>query len=174
MEENTNTNVSSPNKNKNLWTWIIIILIVVVGLVLWSMMGSNNPTPVGVSAPIVQTPTAVLPVPTEDLSAGSVDVGAPAASISYANALIKYKDARLQLDANCQADAQNQKMAFTNNALLMVDNRAPVARTVHIGSVFTIKAYSFKIIKLYSAKLPATWLVDCDTSQNVATILIEK
>jgi hypothetical protein len=172
MEENIN--IDGPNKNKTLWTWVIVVLIVVVGLVLWAMMGSNGstvaPTPVADNT----SPTALTPIPSEDLSTGSVDSGAPAATIAYSDALIKYAKARLQLDANCQADAQNQKMTFKNNALLMVDNRASVARTVHIGSVFPVKAYGFKIIKLSSAKLPATLLVDCDASQNVATILIEK
>ena len=167
MEENTNT-----NKNKNLWIWIVVVLIVVVGLVVWATKSSapvvvDNSTP---TAPVDDT--ALQPGSTEDLSAGRVDVGATAATISYTNALIKYKDARLQLDKTCQASPYN--MTFKNNSLLMVDNRAPVARTVHLGSVFSIKAYGFKIIKLSSAKLPATWLVDCDKMQNVATILIEK
>jgi len=56
----------------------------------------------------------------------------------------------------------------------MIDNRAPVARTVKVGSTFPIKAYGFKIVNLSSATLPATWYVDCDSSQNVATILIQK
>ena len=63
---------------------------------------------------------------------------------------------------------------FKNNALLMIDNRASVARSIHLGSVFPIEAYSFKIVKLSSAKLPATWLLDCGTRQNVATVVIEK
>ena len=97
-----------------------------------------------------------------------------AVPISYTDALVKYADARLQLDTNCQALASPANLVFKNNSLLMVDNRAPVARTVHIGSVFTIKAYGFKIIELSSATLPATFLVDCGTSQNVATISLEK
>ena len=166
MEENTNT-----NKNKNLWIWIVVVLVVVVGLVFWATR-SSAPTVVN-STPTVPVDNTALQVnSTEDLSVGSVDVGAKAATIAYTDALIKYKDARLQLDKTCQASPYN--MTFKNNSLLMVDNRAPVARTVHIGSIFPIKAYGFKIIKLSSAKLPATWLVDCDKMQNVATILIEK
>ena len=158
-------------KNKNLWIWIVVILVVVVGLVFWATR-SSAPTVVNSTPTVPVDNTALQVQSTEDLSAGSVDVGATAATISYTNALIKYKDARLQLDKTCQATPYN--MTFKNNSLLMVDNRAPVARTVHIGSIFPIKAYGFKIIKLSSVKLPATWLVDCDKMQNVATILIEK
>src|ERR1035437_1546400 len=154
------------NKNKNLWIWIVVIVIVLIGVVMWA---TNSSAP----APVAQNNEVVVPVvPTEDTTVGSVNVGAPAASLSYEPALIKYKDARLQLDAVCQASPD--KMTFKNNALLMVHNRAPTARNVRIGSIFPIKAYGFKIVKLTSTTLPVTWKVDCDASQNVATILIQK
>jgi cytoskeletal protein RodZ len=160
------------NKNRNLWIWIVVVFIIVVGVVLWATKSSapivvQNTTPADNTALQVQS--------TEDLSTGSVDATSatsPAATIAYSDALVKYAKARLQLDTTCQGSPDN--MTFKNNALLMVDNRAPVARTVHIGSVFPIKAYGFKIIKLSSAKLPVTWKVDCDSSQNVSSILIEK
>jgi hypothetical protein len=158
------------NKNKNLWIWIVVVVIVLIGVVMWAT-NSSAPTVVN-NTPVVDNTNALEVQSTEDLSIGSVDVGAPAASLSYQQALLKYKDARLQLDKVCQASPD--KMTFKNNALLMVDNRAPVSRTVRVGSVFPIKAYGFKIVKLSSTTLPATWKVDCDASQNVATILIEK
>jgi hypothetical protein len=146
------------NKNKNLWIGIVVIVVVV--LLGWWLMNKNSTT-------VSDTSTQA----TEDTTAGSADMGT-AAPLSYAQALAKYKDARLQLDSVCQASPD--KMTFKNNQLLMVDNRAPVARTVKVGSTFGIKAYGFKIVKLSSGNLPATWLVDCGTSQNVASILIEK
>ena len=152
-------------QNKNIWVWIVVILVVVIGLIWWA---KKAPVP---------TPTENTPVTlesTEDTSLGSVNAGTGAATISYANALVKYKNARLQLDANCQANPESQHMTFKNSAYMMVDNRAPTTRTVRIGSVFPIKAYGFKIVQLSSDKLPVTWLVDCDKSQNVATITIQK
>lgn len=143
-------------KKENVWIVLIIVLVLVV-LGFWSM--SKN------SAPVYdQTMDSV-----EDTGGAT---GAPAASISYQNALVKYKDARIQLDKICQASPD--KMTFKNGTNIMVDNRAPVARTVKVGSVFTLKAYSYKIVNLSSETLPATWYVDCDKSQNVATILIQK
>jgi hypothetical protein len=151
-------------QSKNLWIGLGVVVIVVLGFVFWSM---NN-----ASAPVVEDNTTTVADSTEDTSTGSINTGSPAATISYTNALIKYKDARLQLDKTCQASPN--KMTFKNNAYLMVDNRAPVDRTIKVGSVLNIKAYGFKIVKLSSSNLPATWLVDCGTSQNVATILIQK
>jgi len=155
------------NKNKNLWIWVGVIAVVIIGILFWSMSQTSN-------APAVTDNTVndQEVIPTEDVTEGSINVGVPAASISYQNALVKYKDARLQLDKTCQASPD--KMTFKDGAYMMVDNRAAVARTVKAGSTFSIKAYGFKIIKLSSATLPATWLVDCGSSQNVATITIQK
>ncbi len=161
------------NKKKNMWIWTVVVVVVVIALIIWvrhisdsSVMTNNT----GVN-PVDQT--ALTPTSTEDTTTGDINAG-QAVSISYTDALVKYADARLQLDTNCQALASPSNLIFKNNAYLMVDNRAPVARTVHIGSVFSIKAYGFKIIQLSSAKLPATFMVDCGTSQNVATITLEK
>jgi hypothetical protein len=147
-------------KNQVLIELVVVLVLVIFGLYLLT----NKSSPSVVNNPVV--------TPTEDTSAGSINVGVSAASLSYANALVTYKSARLQLDEKCQAVPN--KMTFKNNAYLMIDNRAPVARTVKVGSVFSVKAWSFKIVKLSSVKLPATWLVDCGTSQNVATVLIQK
>lgn len=154
MENNTNT-------NKNLWIGLGAVALIVI--IIWFMnMGST---------PVVDNTNQVVDS-TEDVTLGSINAGSPAASISYANALIKYKDARIQLDKTCQASPD--KGTFKNGTTIMIDNRAPVARTVHVGSIFGIKAYGFKLVKLESATLPATWYVDCDKSQNVSTILIQK
>ncbi len=156
--------------NKNLWIGIGVIVVVVI-LIIWSMH-TGSTTPVATNSNGSPTDTALQS--TEDVTAPSIDIGAPAATISYEDALVKYANARIQLDANCQADAQSQKMTFRNNAIVMIDNRAPVARTVKVGTTFSMKAYSFKLIQLSSSTLPATWLVDCDGNQNVATITIQK
>lgn len=155
--------------NKNLWIGLVVVLVVVI--IIW-LVNKNSPS-VSTEEGANNDQTALSPdVSIEDISEGSVNVGSPAAIISYANALVKYKDARIQLNTSCQAIPNN--VTFKNGANIMVDNRSPVARTVKIGSVFSVKAWGFKIVKLNSATLPVTWLVDCDRSQNVATVLIQK
>lgn len=162
------------NQNKNLWIWVVVVLVIIVAF--WFMIQSSTTvvTDNTVNNPAVNTEDTALEanIGMEDISAGSVNAGATAVSISYANALIKYKDTRLQLDKTCQASPNN--VTYKNGTNIMIDNRAPVARTVKVGSTFSIKAWGFKIVKISSPTLPATWLVDCGTSQNVATILIQK
>jgi hypothetical protein len=171
-------------KDKSLWIGLIAA-VVVVGVILWKQ---SIVAPALAPVPLSGKDTTLLPVPvatavpapipsvtvksTEDTGTASVDIGAPAGALSYADALLTYKDARLALDANCRASPL--KMQFKNNSLLMVDNLAPVTRTVKIGVTFPVKASGFKIVKLSSSALPVTWIVDCDKSQAVASILIGK
>ena len=92
--------------------------------------------------------------------------------LSYEEALLKYKDNRIQLDKGCQAIPNT--ITYKNGTSIMIDNRTSADRIVKVGSSYPIKGYDFKIIKLSSETLPMTWLVDCDNSQNVASILIQK
>ena len=147
-------------KNKNMWIGIGVVVIIIV---IYLAMSSSSVAPAVTDNQII---------PTEDTSAGSVNVGAPVASISYAQALVKYKDARIQLDENCQASPNS--VTYKNGTNIMIDNRSSVIRTIKVGSDFNVKAWGFKIVKLSSKTLPITWLVDCGASQNVATILIQK
>ena len=160
-------------KNKKVWIGVIVVVILLI--IFYLMSGSSAVAPVGQNTASTNTnPTAITPV--EDTTVGSIDTGT-AIPLSYKDALIKYAHAILQLnEANggCQAAAADQKLTFKNNSYLMVENSSPVNMSVHIGSVFPINAYSFKIIKLYSATLPVTWLVDCGGAQNVSSITIQK
>ena len=143
----------------------VLELIVVLALVifaLWSMKNSSTTVVVSDTPGIVST---------EDTSTGSVNVVAPKI-LSYEQALVRFKDSRIQLDKNCQA--YPNVVTYKNNTDIMIDNRSPLARTIKIGSVYNVKAYGFKIIRLSSLTLPVTFLMDCGTSENVATILIQK
>lgn len=160
------------NNGKNNTLWIILAVGVLIVAVTLFVMNKKDADDVAVedgSDSEVVDRNDVDGV--EDISEGSVNASSPAVSLSYQQALVKYKDARIQLDKTCQASPD--KMTFKNGTSIMIDNRAPVARTVKVGSTFSIKAYGFKIVKLSSDTIPATWLVDCDGSQNVSTILIQ-
>lgn len=146
------------NDNKKVFVELFVV-IALIGFGLWSLRGDSTVVPANTTNTATSENTATTTT-------------SNAVPLSYAQALVKFKDARLQLNDNCQASPNN--MTFKNNTLLMIDNRAAVARTVKVGSTFSVKGYGFEIVKLTSATLPATWYVDCGTSQNVATILIQK
>lgn len=152
-------------KNKKII--LAIVGLVVVALIVL-MAVKNNKKPVEV---------AEIPIDSVEQVDESTEVGATVVkpktnSISYQQALIKYKDQRIQLGQDCQATPTN--VTYKNGTSIMIDNRSNVARTVKVGSSYKLNAWSFKIINLTSSTLPATWLVDCGAQQNVATILIQK
>ena len=113
------------------------------------------------------------PKPIKNTAAPQDAKTTPPTSISYQDALIKYADRRIQLDEACQAHPSN--VTYKDNTGIMIDNRSAKTRTVKIGTAFTIKPYGFKIVVLPDTYLKSkTILVDCDQSQNVATILIQE
>jgi len=87
--------------------------------------------------------------------------------------LVKYADRRIQLDTVCQAHPNT--VTYKDNTGIMIDNRSPQTRTVKVGTNFTIKPWGFKIVVLPDVYLVSkTLLVDCDGSQNVATVLVQE
>ena len=143
----------------------LIIVLALVGYGLWTY--SDNPN-------LFTGNTQINPVQEtmEDTDTKNTGVPAGTSAPDYGQALLQYKDARIQLDQNCKANPTN--LTFKNNTSVMIDNRANISRVVKVGSTFTIPAYGFEIVKLTSSSLPDTWYVDCGTSQNVATILIQR
>lgn len=159
-------NVASTNSPKHsLALYYGIGAVVVILLIMFVSRGRETFDKVSTTQP--------LDIPTEDVSDGSVNAPVKKVpSISYADALIKYKEARIQIDEDCQAFPNN--VTYKNGTSIMIDNRSAVNRTMKVGGIYTVKAYGFKIIKLDRPKLPETLLVDCDTYKNVATILVQQ
>jgi hypothetical protein len=152
-------------KNSRTWIWIIVILIIAVALffVFGNKQAANPITPI---TPVTTEPESVQDVNDQDTIAKVV-------SLSYADALVQYADRRIQLDKTCQAHPNS--VTYKDNTGIMIDNRSPETRTIKVGTTFTIKPYGFKIIVLPDVYLESkTILVDCDGSQNVATILIQE
>ena len=154
------------NKNNKVLYYVIAAVVIILVVVFLIM----NKRIIPVANNIEQGTDQI--VPEEDTSEGRVNATTPAAILSYAQALLKYKDARIQIGESCQAFPNN--VTFKNNTSIMIDNRTAVSHALKVGSTFSIKGYGFKIVKLSSSTLPATWLMDCDKFQNIATILIQK
>jgi malic enzyme len=155
-------------KNMRMWIWIIVAIVAVVAVV-WFFTYNNTqkviPPTTGNNSITTEQPSV------QDIS--STDVGAGAVTIAYADALVKYADRRIQLDSSCQAHPNN--VTYKDNTGIMIDNRSAKTRTVKVGTTFTIKPWGFKIVVLPDIYLKTkTLLVDCDQSQNVATILIQE
>lgn len=150
--------------NKNIIIAIAVIAVILAGAFAWYFI--NNTSNTGVNNNTTAQPESVQDISAQDIGAGS-------ALISYANALVKYADRRIQLDASCQAHPNT--VTYKDNTGIMIDNRSPKTRTVKVGTTFTIKSWGFKIVVLPDVYLKSkTILVDCDQSQNVATISVQE
>ena len=167
-------------KIKNGWIWVLGAIAVVLVIFLAVQNSSQNtvvaPANQGTTT-IVPSDTTTEPAGTEDTSAGSVSVsssGVVATTLSYDQALNKYANQRIQFDTGCQATPNAE--VYINNTVVMLDNRSPDSRLLHMGGLgnTTVKAWGFKLFKISSAKLPMTFAIDCGNYQNVATITIDK
>jgi hypothetical protein len=163
--ENTN--------NRNIWISGGLVLLVLAGIFFLIMSKNNNNTQNPASTQTSSDTNALEPQSTLDTS-GTPVKGVTPVSISYADALVKYADRRIQLDKNCQAIPNT--VTYKDNTGIMIDNRSPNARTVKVGTTYSIKPYGFRIIILpnVTAIKSKTILVDCDSQQNVATILVQE
>lgn len=157
-------------KKINLKTLIfaVAVIVIVAGIIYLLYFFSINKQTANTET---TNNTTTQPNSTQDT--GSQNANVVNTSISYADALVKYADKRIQLDPMCQAHPNN--ITYKDNTGIMIDNRSEKTRTVKIGATFTIKPWGFKIVVLPDVYLKSkTILVDCDQSQNVATILVQE
>jgi hypothetical protein len=160
------------NKSNVVLYYSLGAIVIIVLVVLWAMNRSVLSTS-NVNQAVNQTSQTTTPISTEDTSTGSIHAATNEASLSYAQALITYANERIQFDETCQALPNT--VTYKDNTAIMLDNRSPQPRTIKIGVDFTVKAYGFKIIILPNVYLTSkTLYVDCDASQNVATILVQE
>lgn len=97
-------------------------------------------------------------------------------SLSYKQALELYKDnKRIQISGTSLCQVTPNNVMYKNGTSIMLDNRSAVTRSIKLAGVtYNIEGYGFRIAKLSSATLPATFLMDCGTQQNVAKVLLQK
>jgi hypothetical protein len=150
----------------NKTIWIVAGLVVVALVIVYAFRSS----PVITTNDTVVTPAVNEPVGTLDASYSS----SPAMTISYADALVKYKDRRIQFNTVCQAFPNT--VTYNEDMGVMIDNRSPSVRGIMIDKLYTIKPYGFIIVKLPNVTLNGkkTYGVDCDKQLNTATILVQE
>lgn len=160
-------------KSKILWL-VVIVVVALVAVVLWARSRTNNADRAGNTADGSDQLESA-----EDTSEGSVNKkpavagssGTSAPALTYTQALAKYAGRVVQFDEQCQATPSS--ITLKNNTDIMLDNRSSQSRVLTVGGSYTVKGYSYKIIKLSSGVLPRTILADCQGQQNVATIYLQ-
>lgn len=155
--------------NKRTILWVVVAAAVIILLIFAFKNKGSQPAPTtsnSNSANQVNSSSTTPP-------AASPATQTPPNSLAYTEAVQKYKDRRIQFTPTCQASPNN--MTFKNPVTIMLDNRSAGTQRIGIlGNTYTLSAYGYTIVTLNQSGLPKTILVDCNTSQNVAKILLEK
>jgi hypothetical protein len=163
-------------QNKSKTGWVVAVIVIVV-LIIIAVMMSNNGTDEYANNGNQPTPT-VTATPTVDNSNTGVEVGAGAGApgITYSEALVAYASRRVQFShpqGLNSCNATPQKVTFKGGTKFMLDNRMNNTATIHFSSGvnYTLPAYGFQIVTLNT---PNTYNIDCNSTQNVATVVIQK
>lgn len=155
---------------------VILAVIIVVGMVLRKSFGVSTEVRPAATNTIVAPAESPVPPPTPAPTAGKPTAEqkpTPTPKLSYAEALKKYADSRIQLDSNCRAVPS--QVVYKNGTSVMFDNRADVARKLVFNTrTYTVGAYDFLVLPVVAANPPSVTYLDCAEKQNVATIQIAK
>ncbi len=159
--------------SKIVWTVVAVVVIIILGIWIWTA-NSVSVTPVTDTG--TATTTATTTVATTTVQAAEVGLTAGQPAIAYEDALSLYANERIQFSnpgatATCQA--LPTAVTFRSGVSFMLDNRLDRTAVIHFttGVVYTLPAYSFEIITLNSIH---SYNVDCNASQNVVTVSIQK
>lgn len=155
-----------------------IVCVVLLAGIAWFAFSKSKQTKTAQetmnppASQVTQAPPAVVPPPvTTPTPSNNTGIGQSA--LSYNDALKKYGSNRIQFDTSCQAVPNN--VTYKSGTQVMFDNRANVKRTIVFnGKKYTITAYGYTVVSMVASKYPATAFIDCDSSQNIATVLIQK
>lgn len=152
---------------KYLWYAIIAVAAVIVVVALTRGPGSYqpyaSPTPTGSPG------ASATPTPKSSVQSSPSPTAAPG---TYGDAVNAYVGRRIQFDAMCQANPNS--LAIKKGLAIMFDNRSGDARTFAVGGVFfTLPGYGWKIYIPPVTKVPTTLYIDCGSSRNVGTIIVQ-
>lgn len=159
-------------RSKKLYMILGSVLIILVVANIYKILHKKT---VAISAP--ETSRVFTDVDgSEDVSSGSIDapqVGHSTIRISYQEALVKYKDSKIEFGKGL-CNANPSKSTFANGEVVMLDNKSPEERVINIDNTYKVIGYGFKLVRLTSPRLPIVYKVNCSGQENVAQIELKK
>jgi hypothetical protein len=150
----------------------IVVGIVVLAIAAWGIYAYNHQN----NNTTDNTQQAVVPGNsnnTQPATATPETANTPLHTVKqYEAALITYAKVRIQFLA-CQA--RPNTMTLKNPATIMLDNRSTTVSKIMIDKrSYYVPGLDYMIVTISEPLLPVHSQVDCNASQNVATLLIEK
>lgn len=159
-----------PTKTKPNSLVYIVVGVIVVAIIIALAMSHKKKEAV---MPVENTPSVEQPANnSNDVGVNQEDANSPAVSLSYTAASKKYANARMQINASCVIPSPYVNLTFKVGSSVMLDNRSNESHSVLFnGTRYTLGPYGFRIVTLNTVK---KFMVDCDKSQNVATVTVQK
>ncbi len=142
---------------KNLKNFLVIagLAVVIVGAGNW--MNVQNGDLSSLISKKVKTPVATVK------PAASTD------NAGYNQALVSYKNSRIQFNQACQVTPSNA--SFKNGTSVLLDNRSKTAHTVSFnGATYSLPAYGYQVVVVSSSTAPSKLGINCDGTVNTGTI----
>lgn len=161
-------------RKKNLWI-IVTVCIIVIGTSYLLARGKTSDATQNIAEgqqiEVVSNPTEPIPTPTVEPTPTPVGKKSTSNKIPpYTEVVKQYEGRRIQIDTNCQAHPTYS--TYKVGTTLMFDNRTPATKKLVIDSkTYNIAGYNYILLPFKTAK---EIVFDCDSLQNVATILIQK
>lgn len=144
-----------------------IALVVIVFFVVRATLKSEPvlQEPINEISVEEKTPVKVSPSKTPVVDS------APVEKLLYGEAVVKYKDSRIQfVGETCQAVPSNQ--SFKVGTSLMLDNRSSKPATISIGPIlYLVEPFGYHIVEL---KEVGSFTANCNEQKNVLTLTIQK
>lgn len=156
---------------KNNWKVSVgvILAVIVLGLLV-NGMTKKEPAPID-TTPIEEVPVETPVVKPVRRSTPTASVPTVTDTRTYTEMVVAYKDRTIQFNAQCQVPPLTQR-GFKVGTDVMLDNRSSETKTITLGGVtHTLNGYGWKVVSLNTA---GTFMVDCNDSQNVTTITVQK
>ncbi len=173
--EPTQQNMDGNNKNMTT-TVVIVILIIVAGIIFFAMRkdtdGNKNDDQSADTSSMTETDQTKGGSPV-----GATGTGATVGAVrqAYADALVTYKNSRIQFGETCNATPLAS--TYKSGTTILIDNRSKTARTFSLNNTkYSIGSYDYALVPLsYDASLlPRTVSIDCGSHFNAATVTIQR
>lgn len=157
-------------QGKTNWKYVIIFAVVSIVFAFTTLMYLANIS----NYNSIGEPEKTADVTQEAKKSTSKQVSIPSKVLSYNEAILQYKDRRIQFGPDCSASPSYA--TFKAGTKIMLDNRYDKVRPIYLdGQKYSIEAYGFRIVTLStSAKLPHTINIDCGTGKNNGRILLQQ
>lgn len=158
------------NKQAVIIGGVVVVICAIIALCIALFGHKDVPPPVETPA---TSEVAVPEAPKQPMRRRVAKPATQQTKLSYTDAVKKYSGQRIQLDQKCAASPFES--TYKNNTPIMLDNRSSAVRTVQaFGATYTIAPYDYIVVTATAATLPHTALIDCGSSQNVATVLVQR